>query len=203
MNAIALHDRALDALGTTIERVDPSQFDDPTPCAEFDVRALLNHVIGGNYRFVAIARGEAGAAVPATGDFVTDDAVTPYRESAAALSQAWADPSVLERTAHMPFGDFPGEFALGIHIVEAVVHSWDLAKATGQPTELDPVLCDAAWQRSKDIDDTFRGPGRPFGPAVATPPDATATEKLMGWLGRQPGATSGASRRAPDRADRR
>src|SRR6185369_14577560 len=179
MNAIALHDRALDALGTTIERVDPSQFDAPTPCAEFDVRALLNHVIGGNYRFVAIARGEAGAAVPATGDFVTDDAVTPYRESAGALSQAWADPSVLERTAHMPFGDFPGEFALGIHIVEAVVHSWDLATATGQPTELDPVLCDAAWQRSKDIDDTFRGPGRPFGPAVAFPHDAATTEKLM------------------------
>ncbi len=186
MNVIALHDRALDALGITIEKIDSSQLGDPTPCSEFDVRALLNHVIGGNYRFVAIAVGEPGAAVPATGDFVTDDAVMPYRESAAVLSQAWADPVVLDQTAHMPFGDFPGEFALGIHIVEAVVHNWDLAKATGQPTELDPVLCEAAWQRSKDIDDSFRGPGRPFGPAIATPPAATATEKLMGWLGRQP-----------------
>ena len=86
MNVIALHDRALDSLGITIEKIDPSQFEDPTPCAEFDVRALLNHVIGGNYRFVAIARGEAGATVPATGDFVTDEAVMPYRVSAAALS---------------------------------------------------------------------------------------------------------------------
>ena len=186
MSVIALHDRALEALGTTIEKIDPSQFGAPTPCAEFDVKALLNHVIGGNYRFVAIARGEHGAAVPATGDFVTDDAVAPYRESAVALSKAWADPAVLEHTVHLPFGDFPGEFALGIHLVEAVVHSWDLAKATGQRTELDPDLCEAAWQRSKDIDESFRGPGRPFRPAIVAPPDPTATAKLMTWLGRQP-----------------
>ena len=121
------------------------------------MRALLNHVIGGNLRFVAIAQGEPGASVPATGDFVTDDAVMPYRESAAALSKAWSDPVVLEQTVQMPFGDFPGEFALGIHIVEAVVHTWDLSKATGQPTELDPVLCEAAWERTKDIDDSFAG----------------------------------------------
>ncbi len=145
MSLVALHDRALDALGTTIEKIDTAQLGDPTPCSEFDVRALLNHVIGGNLRFVAIAQGEPGAAVPATGDFVTDDAVSPYRESAAALSRAWSDPAVLERTVKMPFGDFPGEFALGIHIVETVVHSWDLSKATGQPTELDPELCEAAW----------------------------------------------------------
>ena len=138
MNVIALHDRALDVLGTTIEKIDAAQLGDPTPCSEFDVRALLNHVIGGNLRFVAIAQGEPGASVPATGDFVTDDAVMPYRESAAALSKAWSDPAVLERTVQMPFGDFPGEFALGIHIVEAVVHTWDLSKATGQPTSSTP-----------------------------------------------------------------
>jgi uncharacterized protein (TIGR03086 family) len=86
----------------------------------------------------------------------------------------------------MPFGDFPGEFALGIHIVETVVHTWDLSKATGQPTELDPELCEAAWERTKDIDDSFRGPGRPFGQPVAAPPDATPTERLVAWLGRQP-----------------
>jgi uncharacterized protein (TIGR03086 family) len=186
MNVIALHDRALDALGTTIEKIDVAQLGDPTPCSEFDVRALLNHVIGGNLRFVAIAQGEPGASVPATGDFVTDDPVMPYRESAAALSKAWSDPAVLERTVQMPFGDFPGEFALGIHIVETVVHTWDLSKATGQPTELDPELCEAAWERTKDIDDSFRGPGRPFGQPVAAPPDATPTERLVAWLGRQP-----------------
>lgn len=186
MNVVALHDRALDVLGTTIEKIEPSQLGDPTPCSEFDVKSLLNHVIAGNRRFTAIAEGAPATSVPAMGDFFTDDAVAPYRESAAALSAAWADPAALERTAQLPFGDFPGEFALGIHVVEAVVHTWDLAKATGQPTDIDPELCDAAWQRTKDLDETFRGPGRPFGPPVAPPPDATPTERLVAWLGRQP-----------------
>ena len=58
MNVIALHDRARRARTTTIEKIDAAQLGDPTPCSEFDVRALLNHVIGGNLRFVAIAQGE-------------------------------------------------------------------------------------------------------------------------------------------------
>ena len=94
---------------------------------------------------------------------------------------------MLETTVHVPFGDVPGAFALGMHTVETIVHGWDLAKATGQPTELDPELYAVAWQNCKDIDDSFRGPGRPSGPAVTAPP-ARATHKvrLMAWLGRQP-----------------
>jgi len=102
------------------------------------------------------------------------------------LAEAWSDPAVLERTVHLPFGDFPGAFALGIHTVETVVHGWDLAKATGQPTEVDPELCAVAWQNCKDIDDTFRGPDRPFRPRVAAPLGGSKTEELVAWLGRQP-----------------
>ena len=87
---------------------------------------------------------------------------------------------------HLPFGDFPGAIALGIHTVEAIVHGWDLAKATGQSTEIEPELYEVAWQNCKDIDDSFRGPGRPFGPAAAAPPGASDTAKLMAWLGRAP-----------------
>jgi uncharacterized protein (TIGR03086 family) len=143
-------------------------------------------MIGGNYRFVKIAHGEPGQAVPATGDFVHDDALTPYRESAAALSEAWSDPAVLTRTVQLPFGDFPGAFALGIHTVEAIVHGWDLAKATGQASEIGADLHAVAWHHCKDIDETFRGPGRPFGPAVTPPPSASDTDTLIAWLGRRP-----------------
>ena len=59
MDIIKLHDRALDATTTIVANVATSQFGAPTPCVEFDVRALLNHMIGGNYRFVKIARGRA------------------------------------------------------------------------------------------------------------------------------------------------
>jgi uncharacterized protein (TIGR03086 family) len=185
MDIIKLHDRALEATTTVVANVDASQFGAPTPCAEFDVRGLLNHMIVGNHRFVKIAHGEPLESVPTTGDFVRNDALTSYRDSADAVSRAWSDPSVLERTAHLPFGDFPGVFAIGIHTVEAIVHGWDLAKATGQPTELDPELYAVAWQNCKDIDDSFRGPGRPFGPAVPAPAGTSDTARLMAWLGRR------------------
>ena len=186
MDIIKLHDRALEATTSIVANVDTSQFGGATPCAAFDVRELLNHMIGGNHRFVKIAHGEPGESVPATGDFVRNDALTPYRESAEAVSKAWSDPSVLERTAHLPFGDFPGAFAIGIHTVEVIVHGWDLATATGQATDLDPELYAVAWQNCKDIDESFRGPGRPFGPAVTPPADASDTARLMAWLGRRP-----------------
>jgi len=186
MELIKLHDRALEATATIVANVDVAQLGAPTPCVEFDVRGLLNHMVGGNYRFVKIAQGEPGQAVPATGDFVDDDPITPYRVSAEAVAKAWSDPAVLERTVHLPFGDFPGAVAIGIHTVETIVHGWDLAKATGQPSELDPDLYAVAWQNTKDIDESFRGPGRPFGPAVTLPAGATDTGRLMAWLGRQP-----------------
>ncbi|MGH9184211.1 MAG: TIGR03086 family metal-binding protein [Acidimicrobiales bacterium] len=185
MDIVKLHHRALEATTAIVANVNGAQFDMPTPCAEFDVRALLNHMIGGNWRFVKIAQGEPGEAVPSTGDFVHDDAIGPYGVSAAAVSEAWSDPALLAKVVHLPFGDFPGAFALGIHTVETIAHGWDLAKATSQPTEVEPELYEVAWQNSKDIDDSFRGPGLPFGPAVAVPPDASDTEKLMAWLGRQ------------------
>src|SRR5438552_12951524 len=186
MEIVELHDRALEATTAIVANVDAAQFGAPTPCAEFDVRALLNHMVIGNDRFAKSAGGEPAEAVPLTGDFLHDDALKSYRESAAAVSEAWRAPGALERTARLPFGDFPGAFALGIHTVEAIVHGWDLAKATGQPTELDPELHAVAWRNTKDIDDSFRGPGRPFGPAVKAPAGASDTARLMAWLGRDP-----------------
>ena len=185
MNVIALHDRALDSLGTTIEKIDPAQLGDPTPCSEFDVRALLNHVIGGNLRFVAIAAGRAGRvgagdrrlrhrrrgdAVPRVGGRAVEGVERPGCARGDGADAVRRLPGRV-RARH------PHRRGRGAHLGPS--------KATGQPTELDPELCEAAWERTKDIDDSFRGPGRPFGPAVAAPPDATPTERLVAWLGRQ------------------
>jgi uncharacterized protein (TIGR03086 family) len=118
--------------------------------------------------------------------FAEDDAAAAYRSSAGAVSAAWHDPAALERPARLPIGDVPGEVALAIHTVETIVHGWDLARATGQPTEIEPELCAVAWEASKGIGDDLRGAGRPFGPVVFVPPTASDTARLVAWLGRQP-----------------
>jgi uncharacterized protein (TIGR03086 family) len=186
MDLLAAHHRALQATTSIVANVGSDSFGLPTPCEQFDVRSLLNHMIAGNHRFLAVARGEPAQSVPVMGDFVDEDALGPYRESADALAKAWSDPAALERTARLPIGDVPGAVALGIHTVETVTHGWDLAKATGQPTEVDAELCAVEWQYAQGIDDSLRGPNGRFGPPIVLPAGASATDALVAWLGRQP-----------------
>jgi uncharacterized protein (TIGR03086 family) len=186
MDLVKAHDHALDVTEAIVANVRPEQFGLPTPCDEFDVRTLLCHMIAGNERFAVVARGEPIESRPAMGSFTGDDAADAYRSSAAAVSAAWHDPAALERTARLPIGEVPGDVALAIHTVETIVHGWDLAKATGQPTDIEPELCAVAWEASKGIGTELRGPGRPFGPVVFVPPTASDTDRLVAWLGRQP-----------------
>ena len=180
------HDHALETTEAIVMNVRPEQLALPTPCPEFDVRTLLRHMIAGNERFAAVARGEPIESRPVLGTFVGDDAAPAYRASAAEVSAAWHAPGVLERRVRLPIGEVPGDVALAIHTVETIVHGWDLAKATGQPTEIQPELCAVAWEATRGIGDDLRGAGRPFGPAVSVPPTASDTDRLVAWLGRQP-----------------
>lgn len=182
MDLVTAHHRALQATTSIVANVGYDSFALPTPCEQFDVRTLINHMIAG----IAVANGEPAASVPAMGDFVDQDALGPYRESADALAKGWSDPAALERTARLPIGDVPGIVALGVHTVETIAHGWDLAKATGQPTEVDAELCAVAWEYAQGIDDSLRGPNERFGPAIALPAGASATDSLVAWLGRQP-----------------
>jgi uncharacterized protein (TIGR03086 family) len=179
------HERTVDSTVSIVANIVPAQFGAPTPCADFDVQALLEHLIAANLRFVALASGEAAdGRAPAREHIRDGDVARPYRASARAVTAAWRDPSLLDGRYRLPIGDVPGTVAIGIHTVEALVHGWDLAKATGQPTEIAPDLFAFAWEHCRGIDDSLRGPGRPFGPPVEAPNGATDTERLMAWLGR-------------------
>jgi uncharacterized protein (TIGR03086 family) len=186
IDSIDAHDRALDAATAIIANIDRDQLDLPTPCDDFDVRALLGHLVAGNRRFLAVAHGEPAISVPLDVDAADDQWLVAYRDSAAAVAAAWHDQALLEEPAVLPFGEVPGAVALGIHTVEAIVHGWDLAIATGQPATIEPELCEVAWHNAQLVDDNLRGPGRAFGAAVPVPDSATPTERLVAWLGRRP-----------------
>ena len=111
------------------------QYDDSTPCTEWDVRALLNHLLGtlelGRLcsRTPRPRRHGTGELPPT--DLVGDDPLKAYRVGVEALLAA-ADDDAFDRLHATPFGDMPGAVLAGFTTLDIPVHGWDLARATGQ-----------------------------------------------------------------------
>ena len=114
MDPRPLHRRAVAQTGTVVAAVTPDQFALPTPCTEYDVRALLSHIVGGLTRAALVGEGDPGAlARPAMADGVPDDGwPDAYRATAARATAAWADDTKLDTLVEVPWGKVPGRFAL-------------------------------------------------------------------------------------------
>jgi len=188
-DTIALLDRALDQTAGLLAAVDASQAGLATPCAEWDVRALVSHLAGQDLRnFLVAARGES-ADWQAPADEIGDDWAAAFRDRAESLRAAWRAAD-LDRLVAGAGGEAPLRFRADQQITELAVHDWDLAKATGQPTELDPALAEHGlnWSRQM-LRPEFRGPDKAFGVEVPVPEDAPVYDRLAGWFGRDPGWT--------------
>lgn len=163
--------------------VDDDQLDNPTPCTDFDVQTLSAHIVGTARRAVALGAGIDVTSVPSIAD--RHDAVS-YAKAVAEAIALWSDDAKLSAMVTVPWGQVPGAGALWGYVNETLVHAWDLAEATGQPTEGDPEAADvtlAVAQRfiPAEIRDD---PGVPFAPVVEPRPDAGPTERLANWSGR-------------------
>ncbi|WP_068155565.1 TIGR03086 family metal-binding protein [Rhodococcus phenolicus] len=166
--------------------VTPDQLADPTPCAEFDVRAMMGHLTATVERGRLLGLGEDVADAPEVITGVDDDAWPATLDNTAdRYWQVWNDAAVLDRAVVAPWGTFPGRAAILVSLNEVLVHGWDLAVATGQPAEADPVLAQAALSiMQKALPESPRGGYVPFGPVVTPAADAGATERLANWAGR-------------------
>jgi uncharacterized protein (TIGR03086 family) len=185
---IVLLSRALDQVGGLIAGVRPEQANWPTPCRSWDVRALANHMVDEVQRFAEVTG--SGTRGSSDGDVIGDDWVDAYGVAAGALLAAWREPGALERTHRLPGGEIPATWAVGQHITELVIHAWDIAKATGQSTELDPVLGQAAleWGTANLLPE-YRGDeaaGYHVGPVVAVREDAPLYDRIAAFGGRDP-----------------
>jgi uncharacterized protein (TIGR03086 family) len=189
--------RALQSTLAVLTKVQPGQLDAPTPCASWDVRTLISHVTGSARWWagtVAVTGAGADAGDLAEADYAAGDYAAAYaaayaRSSQIALAAFGAD-GVLDRTVRLPFGEFPGAVVLGMAATEQFTHGWDLARATGQPTDLDPELAaELLGQARLVITDAYRGPDGEalFGPARTAPAGASPADQLAAFLGRGPG----------------
>jgi uncharacterized protein (TIGR03086 family) len=177
---------AFGSTGQIVAGIRPAQLSEPTPCKEWDVRTLLGHTTGVVTRFGWTARRESPPEDART-DEVADDFTGAYRAATASTLAAWAAPRALEGTCRLPIGmELPAPVAAGINAVDTLVHGWDLARATGQAMTIDPALATAALEFSRSaITDDIRNGGA-FGPVVPVSDDASPSDRLVGFLGRQP-----------------
>ncbi len=172
------HQRAQAVFAAALSRVVPEQIDAPTPCAEWSVRDLVDHVVAGNERIA----GTGASAQPRD----LTGLVEAHAASAAAAQAAFASPGGLERQYPFRTGPIPGSVAVEMRARDVLVHAWDLARATGQRTDLDPELSGWALESSRQfLTDALRGPGRPFAPEQPCDPGRPAADRLAAFLGRR------------------
>ncbi len=159
------------------------QLDDSTPCAEWNVRGLLDHVIGGGHMFAAGLRGDTLEGDGSV-DLVGDDHRAAFRAAIDGFSAALAATDDLDRPVALPFGTLPAVAALQLAAGDLLVHSWDLATATGQPFDPPADFVEASYGFFQmAVSDDLRAAGL-FGPAVTVAEDASPLVKLLGHAGR-------------------
>lgn len=177
--------RAFASTGSILANVSADQFDLPTPCASWTVRDLVNHIVGGTTFFAVTA--ETGTAPPLNDtDYTTGDFKTEFERGAERAVEAFRAEGAMEKPMKLPFGEFPGAIFVMVAANDTFTHGWDLAKATGQSTDLNPTLTARLLEFAQLIPDEFRGPDgqAAFGPKVAVPDSASAADKLAGFMGR-------------------
>jgi uncharacterized protein (TIGR03086 family) len=177
--------RALQSTMTILAKVEPEQLAAPTPCASWDVRALINHFVGTARWWAGTVTGAGDAA---EADYAAGDYVAAYEESTGLVVTAFEAEGVLGRTVRLPFGEFPGGAVLGMAALDQFAHGWDLARAIGQHTDLDPALAAELLSQARlTITDALRGPDgqAPFGPARDAPAGASQADQLAAFLGRR------------------
>lgn len=185
MDVLSMFRQESDRVAKIVAGIRADQLGLPTPCAQMDVRGVLNHFVGANWYFLHVAEGRD---LPDEGerDLIADDPAGALETARQAVLETFSAPDILTRTFRFPFGEMPGEIGVGIATLETVVHGWDLAKATGQDTSIAPEIATALLAGAQGLDG-FRSPtGDPFGPAVSVPDDASPGDKLIAFTGRQP-----------------
>jgi uncharacterized protein (TIGR03086 family) len=184
-----LLERAFQSTAKVLANIQQGQMDDPTPCKSWKVRDLVNHIVGGTFFFAGVAETGAAPEQPGDGtdsDLTKGDIQATFDEGAKRAVKAFRAPDAMDKHMKLPFGEMPGSAFVLIASTDTFTHGWDLAKATGQSTDLDPELAEQLLNIAQGfISPDFRGDEPlPFGPEVQAPASATKADQLAAFLGR-------------------
>src|SRR4051794_22055911 len=180
IDLVVWHRAALDATRAVVAGIGAGQWSQPTPCDDWDVRALLNHVVAGNWWASRLAAGET---IPDVGDAYDGDVlgtapVDAYDASATAAAHAFEAPGALDAPCAVSYGPVPGSVYAGHRFVDVLIHGWDLSTATGQPSPVTPQLAEVCWGVIEPQLDLLRSSGM-FGSDQAVPAGADPVTRVL------------------------
>ncbi|MEO3764473.1 TIGR03086 family metal-binding protein [Streptomyces sp. B8F3] len=182
---LALHAAALDQFAEHVHQVGPDQWTAATPCTDWNVRDLVNHMAVEQLWVPPLLAGDKVAELGEQfgGDQLGDDPVAIWDEASAEARAAFAEPLALARTVHLSYGDSPAESYCLEMAVDAIVHSWDLARGIGANDVLPVELAEFALDQVEPQARMLAASGL-FADPVPVPQGADAQTRLLGLTGR-------------------
>ncbi|MFD8993348.1 TIGR03086 family metal-binding protein [Streptomyces abikoensis] len=183
----ARHAEALDLFTDRVRAVRPDQWTAPTPCTEWTVRDLVNHLTVEQLWVPPLLDGKGIADVGDAfdGDQLGDDPVAAWERAAEAAREAFAARGALTGTVELSYGRTATHAYCAQMIADLVVHAWDLSRAIGADEHPSKALVDFTRHEVEPYAGALSGSGL-FAPAVEPPPDADSWQRLLALLGRQP-----------------
>lgn len=166
-----------------ISGITDAQLSSPTPCAEWNVRDLIGHIVGGNERFASALGADVTTGAPVV-TASASDVLDAYRRSAQLVTEEFHVPGALNQLVTVPFGTVPGDLALHLRIIDLLVHGWDLARATGQVVNCPDDLAEQEFRFTTAMLADMPPERRPFGPAQDVAEDSPPIDRLAACLGR-------------------
>jgi len=183
---VPLFERAVTRFGERVTAVG-DRWAAATPDTEWDVRALVNHVLSENLWAPPLLAGSTIAAVGSRfdGDQLGADPVAAWEAATRLSIAAVAEVGALDRTVHVSFGDISGQEYVSQLVCDHAIHGWDLARAIGADEQIDEDQVDFAYNFLLPQVDGWRSAGV-FGPQVELPAGAGRQAQLLALSGRRP-----------------
>jgi uncharacterized protein (TIGR03086 family) len=179
--------RAHSYLGDVVAAVPESAWGAPTPCTEWTVRQVLNHArIDQQGYGLALTGGRPDSDPFHPADALDGDPVAELGKVLSQVAEAYAALSADAEQAPTPLGPLPLPIAAAAAAMDAAVHAWDIAVATGQDRPLDVEPAEGIWPAAERLVDHLRESYQVFAPARPLPDGHDRAEALLAFLGRDP-----------------
>jgi uncharacterized protein (TIGR03086 family) len=182
-DAAANHAETSQGFTQRVQGADPARWEDPSPVEGWNARDVVRHLVTWLPGFLEGGSGIELSPVPS----VDDDPVAAWQAHAAHVQALLDDPATDDLVYRSPmFGEIPLAQAIDqFYTTDIFMHTWDLARATGQDDSLDEERCKAIYEGMLPMDEVLRQSGQ-FGPRIDVPDDASYQDKMIGFIGRRP-----------------